>query len=60
MKTERRLYTVEELAKIIHLAPNSVYIKALKGEIPCIRFGRTVRFDLNEVLAEGKKRRDWR
>jgi excisionase family DNA binding protein len=46
-----RLLDVEEVAKALHVPKSWVYKKAEKGELPCIRVGRYLRFDLGQVMA---------
>jgi len=45
-----RLITVDELASYLQLHPVSVRRMTLRGDIPAIHIGRTVRYDLTEVL----------
>ena len=53
MERERvdRLVTVKEVARHLHVPESWVYSKSERREIPCIRVGRYVRFDLDAVLA---------
>lgn len=48
--------TVEEVAAILELKPPTVYAMARRGELPCARLGRTVRFwrDDIEALLRGR------
>ena len=46
-----RLLTARELANYIGLSPATVLDKWERRELPGYRFGRAVRFDLEEVLA---------
>lgn len=41
---KRRLYTANELAKMLKVAPRTIYSWARRGEIECFRIGRQVRF----------------
>jgi excisionase family DNA binding protein len=50
-----RLLTARELADYLGLAPATVLDKWERGELPGFRFGRAVRFDLEEVLAIGRQ-----
>jgi excisionase family DNA binding protein len=50
-----RLLTARELAEIIGLRPGTVLDKWERGELPGFKFGRAVRFDLDEVLAAGRR-----
>jgi excisionase family DNA binding protein len=45
-----RLLKVEEVAQALSVPPSWVYKQAETGEIPCIRVGRYLRFDLDEVM----------
>jgi excisionase family DNA binding protein len=49
-----RLLTARELAEAIGLKPATVLDKWEQGEFPGYRFGRAVRFDLNEILELGR------
>jgi excisionase family DNA binding protein len=50
-----RLVTARELAAYLGLAPATVLDKWESGELPGFKFGRAVRFDLEEVLATGRQ-----
>jgi excisionase family DNA binding protein len=50
-----RLLTARELAEIIGLKPATVLDKWERGEFPGYRFGRAVRFSLDEILALGRR-----
>jgi excisionase family DNA binding protein len=52
--TSDRLLTARELGEYLGLRPGTVLDKWERGELPGFRFGRVVRFDLHEVLAEGR------
>lgn len=49
-----RLLTARELGEVIGLAPATVLDKWQRGELPGYRFGRAVRFNVEEVLAAGR------
>jgi excisionase family DNA binding protein len=49
-----RLLTARELADYLGLKPGTVLDKWERGELPGFKFGRAVRFDLEEVLATGR------
>ena len=51
-----RLLTARELGEAIGLKPATILDKWQRGELPGYKFGRAVRFDLDEVLAVGKGR----
>ena len=47
------LFTVEELAKKLKVERRFVYMHAKRGNLPCHRIGRTIRFtkgDFSEIL----------
>jgi excisionase family DNA binding protein len=46
-----RLYTAEEIGKILRVPANTIYKKALVREIPSIKWGKLRRFRLSEVMA---------
>lgn len=50
-----RLLTARELAAYLGLKPATVLDKWQRGELPGFKFGRAVRFDLEEVLAVGRQ-----
>ena len=50
-----RLATARELAEHIGLKPATVLDKWERGEFPGYKFGRAVRFSLDEILALGRK-----
>lgn len=49
-----RLLTARELAGYLGLKPGTVLDKFERGEFPGYKFGRAVRFNLEEVLATGR------
>jgi excisionase family DNA binding protein len=49
-----RLLTARELAGYLGLKPGTVLDKWQRGEFPGYKFGRVVRFDVDEVLAVGR------
>jgi excisionase family DNA binding protein len=55
--TSPRLLTARELAAYLGLKPATILDKWERGELPGFKFGRAVRFDLEEVLATGRPRR---
>jgi excisionase family DNA binding protein len=48
------LLTARELATYLGLKPGTVLDKWERGELPGFKWGRAVRFDLEEVLASGR------
>jgi predicted DNA-binding transcriptional regulator AlpA len=52
-----RLVTARELGEAIGLKPSTVLDKWERGEFPGYRFGRAVRFDLDEILELGRRSR---
>ena len=49
-----RLLTARELAEHLGLSPATILDQWQRGELPGFKFGRAVRFDLEEVLASGR------
>ena len=49
-----RLLTAKQLAEVIGLKPGTVLDKWERGELPGYKFGRAVRFNLEEILATGR------
>jgi len=49
-----RLLTARELAVYLGLAPATILDQWERGELPGYKFGRAVRFDLEEILAAGR------
>ena len=41
--------TVHEVARILRVSPNNVYMKAKSGELPCVRFGHRVLISSDEL-----------
>jgi excisionase family DNA binding protein len=44
INNKKKLLTVNEFAKIVDIAPKTIYRLASDGKIPCIRIGRNIRF----------------
>ena len=53
--SDRRLLTARELGELIGLRPGTILDRWERGELPGYKFGRAVRFDLDEVLAVGRR-----
>jgi excisionase family DNA binding protein len=51
------LLTIKEFAKIVKIAPKTLYRLASSGKIPCIRIGRNIRFspDMIDQMRTGGK-----
>ena len=49
-----KLVTARELGEAIGLKPGTILDRWERGELPGYRFGRSVRFDLDEILALGR------
>lgn len=49
--TREDVMTVAEVADVLELKPPTVYALARRGELPCSRFGRTVRFWRDDIEA---------
>lgn len=43
------LWRVAEVAAFLGVHPKDVYAWALRGDLPCVRLGRRVRFDPGDV-----------
>jgi excisionase family DNA binding protein len=50
-----RLLTARQLGEVIGLKPGTILDRWERGELPGYKFGRAVRFDLDEVLASGRR-----
>ena len=50
-----RLITARELGEALGLKPGTILDRWERGELPGYKFGRAVRFDLEEVLATGRR-----
>jgi len=49
--SQPRLVDVRDLAKILNVPVSWLYDRTRLGTIPCVRLGRYVRFDPDEVIA---------
>jgi excisionase family DNA binding protein len=51
------LLTIKEFAKIVKIAPKTLYRLASAGKIPCVRIGRNIRFnpDMIDQMTQGGK-----
>jgi excisionase family DNA binding protein len=49
------LLTIKEFAKLVKIAPKTLYRLASSGKIPCIRIGRNIRFspDMIDQMRQG-------
>lgn len=56
---EVHLLTRQQVAEMLALSPRKVWLLGNCGELPCVRIGRSVRFDLRDVEAfvESRKRK---
>ena len=45
----KHLLTVRELAAMFRVTPDCIYRMARRREIPCLRFGRKVRFEAADI-----------
>lgn len=48
--SESILMTIEELAKLLHYSPKTIYKKAAKGEIPSVAISRRKRLFNREAI----------
>lgn len=51
-----RLVDVGEIARILNVPVSWLYERTRRGEIPCIRLGKYIRFDLQEVLTHFRQK----
>ncbi len=49
MKAKKKLLTPDNVADILQIARKTVVVMAREQRIPCIRIGRFIRFDPNEI-----------
>jgi excisionase family DNA binding protein len=52
------LLTIKEFAKIVKIAPKTLYRLASAGKIPCVRIGRNIRFNpamIDQMTQGGKQ-----
>lgn len=45
IRSFRRALTVTEVSTLLTVKPNTVYAQAKAGNMPCVRIGKSVRFD---------------
>jgi len=51
LQTKKRFYTPGELAEMMAVHKATIYRMVERGELPAIRFGRSIRFDADEIEA---------
>jgi excisionase family DNA binding protein len=51
MTESMSLMTIQEVAKLLHYSPKTIYKKAAKGEIPSVPISRRKRLFSREVIA---------
>jgi len=44
-----RLFTVQEVSLVLHLGRSTVYKLIQLGDLPCVRFGRSIRVRLKDI-----------
>lgn len=44
-----RLFDIKQLSEILNVKPKTIYDWTHKGQIPYIKIGRLLRFDLNDI-----------
>ena len=54
-RRDGELMTVKDLATELKVAPKTIYGWVERGEVPFYRFGRALRFRLEEVVAWGRQ-----
>ncbi len=52
-----QLVNIREMARILNLKESWLYERTRKGAIPCVRLGKYLRFDPQEVLAFFRSKR---
>lgn len=52
-----RLYTAEETGKLLGVSTRTLYTLSARGELPCIKVGRSVRYHPDDIDAYIKKQR---
>src|SRR5262245_26261039 len=45
------LLTLQDLSRVLRLHPRTIRRMVARGRIPCVRFGRAIRFTRDDVLA---------
>ncbi len=60
MEEDETLWTASDVAKYLKLCTKTIYTKAYKGEIPSVKFGRSLRFKPSVIkkLVKRKKNSD--
>ncbi len=48
---KRKLATIDETAIFLNVPKSWLYDRTRRNEIPCVRLGKYVRFDLDEIAA---------
>jgi excisionase family DNA binding protein len=56
-QAKARLMNIRDAARYLGTTPATLYTKVWRREIPFVKFGRSVRFDVNDLddLIEGSK-----
>jgi len=49
-----QLATKKEIAALLRVTQRTVEVMVAEGRIPALRYGRTVRFKISDVLAAGQ------
>lgn len=44
-----RLYTAEEVSKLLGISTRTLYTLSSHGKLPCIKVGRSVRYDPKDI-----------
>lgn len=52
-----RLYTANEVGKLLGVTTRTLYTLSARGELPCIKVGRSVRYHPDDVEAYINKQR---
>ena len=56
MENERLIYTVPEVAKLLHSSPNYIYLLIEKGKLPAIKLGslKILKTSLEKFLTDNE------
>ena len=50
-----KLLTVKEAAEFLRLKPRTIYAKVKDGLLPCVRIGKSIRFEHEALKSLGKQ-----
>jgi excisionase family DNA binding protein len=55
LTTEKLLWTYEEISKVLSLSRRHIERLVKSGQLPCLKFGRSVRFERDAIIKWLKK-----